>query len=201
MITPGTRCRRGACPAVPGTTAHLGCQDLPKSLNDWPDGGRRQLSCLRSGRSLRSRAKLLCLGHACRGPTASPAPIAEIGGALVWPRDSSRLSPETGCRNPNRGPRGRHLAGPMDRRRTGGRGRRAGRTRRRHCERRRVDPRASPPALAPANDRRDAAPRAKMEDRLDRATDVLIPDQDLSYEPGHPWKPSGAQGGARGGSA
>ena len=63
------------------------------------------------------------------------------------------------------------------------------------------DPRASPPALAPANDRRDAAPRAKMEDRLDRATDVLIPDQDLSYEPGHPWKPSGAQGGARGGSA
>ena len=86
---------------MPGTTAHLGCQDLPKSLNDWPDGGRRQLSCLRSGRSLRSRAKLLCLGHACRGPTASPAPIAEIGGALVWPRDSSRLSPETGCRNPN----------------------------------------------------------------------------------------------------
>ena len=80
-------------------------------------------------------------------------------------------------------------------------GLRAGRTRRRHCERRRVDPRASPPALAPANDRRDAAPRAKMEDRLDRATDVLIPDQDLSYEPGHPWKPSGAQGGARGGSA
>jgi hypothetical protein len=69
MIVPGPKCRMCARPMVPGTAAHLGCQDLPKSLNDWPDG-TRQLSCLSCDRSFWSDSKVERLCHACRAGRA-----------------------------------------------------------------------------------------------------------------------------------
>ena len=65
MIVQIPRCRMCARPVVAGRTAHLGCQELPESLNDWP-GGSRQLSCLACDRPFRSDSKTQRLCHACR---------------------------------------------------------------------------------------------------------------------------------------
>ena len=71
-ITEITWCRMCARPIVAGTTAHLSCQELPESLNEWPDGSR-QLRCLDCDRPFRSDSKAQRLCHACRsggGPSA-----------------------------------------------------------------------------------------------------------------------------------
>lgn len=72
MITEVPRCRMCARPIAAGPAAHLGCRELPESLNDWPDGSR-QLSCLDCDRPFRSNSKAQRLCHACRtggGPSA-----------------------------------------------------------------------------------------------------------------------------------
>jgi hypothetical protein len=61
-----------ARPIVAGKTAHLSCQELPESVNDWPNGSR-ELFCLTCDRLFRSASKAQRLCHACRsggGPGA-----------------------------------------------------------------------------------------------------------------------------------
>jgi hypothetical protein len=65
MITEVPRCRMCARPIVAGTTAHLGCRELPEPLNEWPDGSR-QLPCLGCDRPFRSDSKAQRLCPTCR---------------------------------------------------------------------------------------------------------------------------------------
>jgi len=65
MIPESPRCRMCARPLGADRAAHAGCQDVPESRNDWPDGSR-QVSCLDCGRPFQSASKAQRLCHGCR---------------------------------------------------------------------------------------------------------------------------------------
>ena len=65
VIPASALCRVCARPIGTERSAHVGCQELPESRNDWPDGSR-QVSCLDCGRPFQSVSKAQRLCHACR---------------------------------------------------------------------------------------------------------------------------------------